>query len=125
MASPEADQRLFAQHNAHWIPKGHPGAGNILVFNNGFHTVHHENAGAHWSLLPALHAKIAHEIDPAPQQQSIFGFCLRSYLLGALSDRFRTKRLARAPYDPPDGQAIQLVTASVPAAEAGVNASAV
>jgi hypothetical protein len=30
-----ADQRLFHQHNAHWIPKGLPGAGNILVFNNG------------------------------------------------------------------------------------------
>jgi hypothetical protein len=29
------DQMLFAQHNAHWIPKGLPGAGNILVFNNG------------------------------------------------------------------------------------------
>jgi hypothetical protein len=30
-----ADQKLFAQHNAHWIPKGLPGAGNMLVFNNG------------------------------------------------------------------------------------------
>src|SRR5204862_6845568 len=29
------DQRLFAQHNAHWIPKGYPGAGHLLVFNNG------------------------------------------------------------------------------------------
>jgi len=29
------DQRLFNQHNAHWIPKGYPGAGNLLVFNNG------------------------------------------------------------------------------------------
>lgn len=30
-----ADQRLFAQHNAHWIPPGLPGAGHMLVFNNG------------------------------------------------------------------------------------------
>jgi hypothetical protein len=29
------DQKLFSQHNAHWIAKGLPGAGNILVFNNG------------------------------------------------------------------------------------------
>ena len=29
------DQKLFSQHNAHWIPKGRPGAGNILIFNNG------------------------------------------------------------------------------------------
>ena len=30
-----ADQRLFWQHDAHWIPNGLPGAGNMLVFNNG------------------------------------------------------------------------------------------
>lgn len=30
-----ADQRLFNQHNAHWIPRGLPGAGNMLIFNNG------------------------------------------------------------------------------------------
>jgi hypothetical protein len=30
-----ADQRLFGQHDAQWIPKGYPGAGNILIFNNG------------------------------------------------------------------------------------------
>jgi hypothetical protein len=30
-----ADQQLFAQHDAQWIPSGYPGAGNILVFNNG------------------------------------------------------------------------------------------
>ncbi len=29
------DQRLFAQHDAHWIPDGLPGAGGIMVFNNG------------------------------------------------------------------------------------------
>ena len=30
-----ADQQLFWQHNPHWIPEGSPGAGNILIFNNG------------------------------------------------------------------------------------------
>ncbi|MFO0915112.1 MAG: aryl-sulfate sulfotransferase [Pirellulales bacterium] len=29
------DQRLFAQHNIHWIAKGLPGEGHLLVFNNG------------------------------------------------------------------------------------------
>ena len=33
-AGTKADQKLFAQHNAHWIPKGLPGAGHILLFNN-------------------------------------------------------------------------------------------
>ncbi len=31
----KADQKLFSQHNAYWIEKGFPGAGHILVFNNG------------------------------------------------------------------------------------------
>jgi len=34
-AGPPAAQQLFGQHNAQWIPEGSPGAGNILLFNNG------------------------------------------------------------------------------------------
>ncbi|MBN1760584.1 MAG: aryl-sulfate sulfotransferase [Chitinispirillaceae bacterium] len=30
-----SDRLLQLQHDAHWIPKGLPGAGNVLVFNNG------------------------------------------------------------------------------------------
>jgi hypothetical protein len=29
------DQKLFHQHNAHWIPRGLPGEGHVLIFNNG------------------------------------------------------------------------------------------
>jgi len=31
----ERDQLLFQQHDAQWIPAGYPGAGNMLIFNNG------------------------------------------------------------------------------------------
>jgi len=31
----KTDQRLFNQHNAHWIPAGLPGGGHMLIFNNG------------------------------------------------------------------------------------------
>jgi len=31
----KANQQLFAPHDAHWIPRGRPGAGHVLVFNNG------------------------------------------------------------------------------------------
>ena len=34
-AGTAADQQLFVQHDAQWIDEGLPGAGNILVFNNG------------------------------------------------------------------------------------------
>lgn len=31
----ERDRQFFQQHDARWIPGGSPGAGNIMVFNNG------------------------------------------------------------------------------------------
>ncbi len=31
----EKEQTLFAQHDVNWIPKGYPGEGNLLIFNNG------------------------------------------------------------------------------------------
>jgi hypothetical protein len=34
-AGTKEDRRLFYQHNVQWIPAGLPGAGNLLVFNNG------------------------------------------------------------------------------------------
>ncbi|MCP4092692.1 MAG: hypothetical protein GY747_04515 [Planctomycetes bacterium] len=40
-----ADQMLFEQHDAQWVPEGHPGAGNMLVFNNGVN----RTGGNYWS----------------------------------------------------------------------------
>jgi len=34
-AGTKADQQLFVQHNAHWIPKGLPCEGHVMMFNNG------------------------------------------------------------------------------------------
>jgi fatty acid desaturase len=96
---------------------------NWFVFNNGYHAAHHESAGLHWSKLPEAHAKIAHLIDPELNQPEIFGFCIKTYLLGSFIPRFRTKQVGRAPYDPPDGGAVELRTAGVSAVEVGVNAS--
>lgn len=30
-----SDQKFYGQHNARWIPAGFPGAGDIMVYNNG------------------------------------------------------------------------------------------
>jgi hypothetical protein len=34
-AGTASDQQFFFQHDGHWIPRGLPGAGHVLVFNNG------------------------------------------------------------------------------------------
>lgn len=34
-AGTAADQTLFGQHNPQWIKNGHPGEGNLSIFNNG------------------------------------------------------------------------------------------
>ena len=96
---------------------------NFWVFNNGFHGVHHENPGAHWSKLPELHAKRADRIHPELCQPSIFWFCIKSYILGMFSDRFRTHQIGRAPYNPPDGLKLELETQAVDAVEVGTNVS--
>jgi beta-carotene hydroxylase len=113
-----------------WSPHNHSRnfvslLGNYLVFNNGLHAAHHENPGAHWSKLPEHHAKIESAIAPELKQKSIWGFCFRSYLLGAMSDAFRPRQIGRAAFDALDGSVTRAYTDDVQAVEAGTNAAAV
>ncbi len=96
---------------------------NFLVFNAGLHTVHHDNPGAHWSELPALHAKIEAEIHPRLKQPSFWWFVFRSYVLTAFLPSLETKQIGRAPFDgEPGAMTGVLRTDSVEALEAGNNA---
>ena len=115
-----ADPWSEHNHSRNFVSK----LGNWLVFNNGYHTAHHESAGLHWSKLPEAHAKIAHLIDPALNQQSIFGFCLTRVPARHLqrpvpheAGRPRRRTIRRAAAE------LKLETAAVSAVEAGVNAS--
>jgi beta-carotene hydroxylase len=98
-------------------------ANNYFVFNGGYHTVHHEHPGVHWSKYPALHAQIADQIHPALNESSIIGYSLKVYILGIFLPRFRTKQIGRAAYDDPRGAALDLTTAPVNAEDAGVTAA--
>jgi fatty acid desaturase len=71
---------------------------NWLVFNSGYHTAHHEKAGAHWSTLPAIHANLAANIDPELKQRSIAGYLFRAYVLGPFAPRFRPRQIGRPAY---------------------------
>ncbi len=47
------DQQLFSPHHAHWIPPGHPGAGHLLIFNNGTCRPGGEHSSVDELVLPA------------------------------------------------------------------------
>ncbi len=70
---------------------------NLFLFNNGLHTVHHDNPGMHWSKAPAAHAKIADQVDPCLTESSFWKFLIRVYILGPFSEKARSSsmRLAR------------------------------
>jgi beta-carotene hydroxylase len=52
---------------------------NWFVFQNGYHTVHHEQPGVHWSRYPALHAARAARIDPRLNVSSMFAYLWSAY----------------------------------------------
>lgn len=103
---------------------------NFLVFNNGLHTVHHDNAGTHWSKAYEAHAKIASEIHPDLNWRSFWWWILRGYVIPAFVPSLETKQIGRAPFDPPpnvkpakrtDDNGTPVID-SVDALEAGSNA---
>jgi fatty acid desaturase len=99
---------------------------NFTLFNNGLHAAHHENPGAHWSTLPALHAKIAPEIHPDLNANNTAWWLLKTYVLSIAWPRFGTKQVGRAPFDAfENGSAVNLTSGDVDAVEAGVNAQMV
>ncbi len=51
-AGTAADQKLFHQHNAHWIAQGRPGEGHLLVFNNGMRRPGGEYSSVEELVLP-------------------------------------------------------------------------
>jgi fatty acid desaturase len=62
---------------------------NYVTFNNGFHAVHHEKPGLHWSLLPAYHAENYHaHCHPALEQKSLLIYLWRTCVYPAARLRY-------------------------------------
>jgi fatty acid desaturase len=53
---------------------------NWFVFDNGYHTVHHDSPGTHWSRYRALHQQRAAAIAQHLNESTIAGYMLRHYL---------------------------------------------
>jgi fatty acid desaturase len=96
---------------------------NFLLFNNGLHAAHHENPGAHWSTLPAVHAKIENEVHPDLRVSNVGWWLFKTYVLALVWPRFGTHQVGRAAYD--TGSKLDLEAGDVDAVEAGINASMV
>jgi fatty acid desaturase len=94
---------------------------NFLLFNNGYHTVHHEQPGLHWSQTPAAHAKIAGGIDPELNQPNVALFIVRQFFLARIWPALGTSQVGRAPFDPPNGGELNLTSDDVELGEAGAN----
>jgi len=97
---------------------------NFLLFGNGYHTVHHENAGRHWSLNKAAHEEIADKINPVLNQRSLPWYWFKQYVLAAVVPSLGTTQLGRAPFDTGE-EKLDLRTAKVGFGESGTNAARV
>ena len=62
---------------------------NWFTFNNGFHGIHHDEPGLHWSLLQQAHAERIHgKIDPRLEQKSLLAYVFKTFLLPGKRLRF-------------------------------------
>lgn len=83
-----ADEESVYNHSRNFV-----GFLNKMLFNNGYHTVHHDKAGSHWSKAPQLHAEVADKIDPALIERSFWWYIIRVYFLAPFVPKFRTKSM--------------------------------
>jgi fatty acid desaturase len=66
---------------------------NMYLFNNGYHTVHHQRASMHWSEAPAAHQKIADKIAPELIIGSFWYFMFKTYVLSIFVPAYRPKSI--------------------------------
>ena len=71
---------------------------NWWAFNNGFHGIHHEVPGLHWSLTPQAHAEYfgAH-IHPELEQKSMLVYVLKAFVYPGVRRTFEGQRVELPP----------------------------
>ncbi|MBX7196886.1 MAG: fatty acid desaturase [Sandaracinaceae bacterium] len=71
---------------------------NWFTFNNGYHGIHHEHAGLHWSLAPEVHAKeYAPHIDPRLDQKSLIAYAFKQFIFPGKRVRYDGKPVVLGP----------------------------
>jgi len=87
-------QHVHADEESEWNhSRNYTGFLNFLLFNNGYHTIHHHKAGLHWNNVPEAHKEIEHNINPILLERSFWWYIIRSYILSLIVPKFRTKSM--------------------------------
>ncbi len=87
-------QHVHANEESEWNhSRNFTGFLNFLLFNNGYHTIHHHKAGLHWSKVPEAHKEIEHNIDPLLLERSFWWYIIKSYFLSIFMPKFRTNSM--------------------------------
>jgi fatty acid desaturase len=74
---------------------------NWFAFNNGYHGIHHDEPGLHWSLLPLEHAKrVRPMLHPALEQPSLPAYLFRTFVWPGKRVRFDGMPLVLPPLEP-------------------------
>lgn len=65
---------------------------NWWTFNNGFHGIHHDRPGLHWSLTPQAHAeRYVGNVDPRLDQKSMFVYIVKTFIFPGRRQTFDGK----------------------------------
>jgi len=87
-------QHVHANEESEWDhSRNFTGFLNFLLFNNGYHTIHHHKAGLHWSKVPEAHKEIEKNINPILLERSFWWYIFRSYILSIFIPKFRTNSM--------------------------------
>jgi len=87
-------QHVHANEESEWNhSRNFTGFLNFLLFNNGYHTIHHHKAGLHWNKVPEAHKEIEKNIDPILLERSFWWYIFRSYFLSIFIPKFRTNSM--------------------------------
>jgi fatty acid desaturase len=87
-------QHVHANEESEWNhSRNFTGFLNFMLFNNGYHTIHHHKAGLHWNKVPEAHKEIEKNIDPILLERSFWWYIFRSYFLSVFIPKFRTNSM--------------------------------
>lgn len=83
-------QHVHADEESRWNHSRNFMGVNLFLFNNGYHTIHHDKAFLHWSEAPAEHEKIKANIDPDLIEPSFFWYVIRTHILSIFIPSLRS-----------------------------------